>query len=280
MLNLRPEAPLDPISVAIVNAVVSAAHAAGTTAVLVGATARDILLGHIYDIPLRRATADLDFAVAIPGWDAFREVLLQLQQDGRFRRDADVAHRLYFRHPSSPNDTPVDIVPFGEGVGALLFRWPDDPHVEMNVTGYAEASHTALTVDIDGKAVSVLSAGGLSLLKLFAWADRRGQTKKDAGDLLTLARHYWEVGNRDRMYEDPALLDDVGHDYLRGGARLLARDIRQMCADHTLASLRALLIPENIEALAYDAYREGAGGELTIDRVVELLNDFTGEISP
>jgi predicted nucleotidyltransferase len=278
MYELRPDAPLDPVSVAITAAVAAAANAAGTRMVIVGATARDIVLSHIYGIPLYRATADLDFAVAIPGWEAFNTVIRSLQGDERFRSDHVRAHRLYFRHAIATYDIPVDIVPFGEGVGGPKFRWPDDPDVEMNVSGYLEADKAALSVDIAGLSVNVLNVAGLALLKVFAWVDRRAMTRKDASDLLVLMRHYPDVGNADRMYEDPHLLDGVGHDYLRGGARLLARDVRDICGESTLNELRVLLTDENIEKIAEDASRESAAEGLPIGEVTRLFEDFATEI--
>lgn len=278
MLELRPDAPLDPMSVAIIDAVSAAGVAAGAKVVLVGATARDIVLSHVYGIRLRRATADLDFAIAISGWDAFHRVLAHLQEGGRFRAAKDMVHRLYFAHPAIAYDIPVDIVPFGEGVGGMTFLWPGDPDLEMNVQGYVEAETAALDVDISGKSVRVLDAAGLALLKVFAWKDRRAKTKKDASDLLVLLKHYPELGNEDRMYEDAALLDDVGHDYLRGGARLLGRDVRRMCEEQTLAGLQALLATPAVEKLAEDAYRENADSGLTIDQVTEAFDDFAREV--
>jgi predicted nucleotidyltransferase len=275
MLELRPDAPLDPASVEIVGAVAAAATVAGTSAVLVGATARDIILGHVHGIPLRRATADLDFAIAIPGWGAFERVVKHLAADRRFRVSSELVHRLYFQHASIRHAIPVDIVPFGDGVGGIRFRWPGDPDVEMNVAGYIDAANAALEVNIAGSKVRVLSAAGLALLKVFAWKDRHAQTRKDASDLLVLIRHYPAIGNEPRMYDEARLMDEVDFNYERAGARLLGRDVRDICEEGTRQALVALLTAQEVETMAAAAYRENGNDGLAFNAVAELFRDFT-----
>ncbi|HEY4291835.1 hypothetical protein [Luteibacter sp.] len=172
----------------------------------------------------------------------------------------------------------MDIVPFGPGAGGPKFRWPNDPEVEMNVEGYPDAARAASQVDVGGTVIDVLDTPGLALLKLFAWNDRHAATRKDASDLYTLLSHYAELGNIERMYDDPALLDDVGHDYQRGSARLLGRDVRQLCSAGTLLAVQSVLTPANVRQLALDAYAERSDLDSPPDMFHELLNDLAGEL--
>src|SRR6187402_1335606 len=71
MRKLPTDRPLDALSLAILRAVNSSAHALDVPVMLVGATARDIMLTFLHDIPARRATEDMDFALAVPSWEAF-----------------------------------------------------------------------------------------------------------------------------------------------------------------------------------------------------------------
>ena len=41
---------------------------------LVGATARDLLLHHVYGLPVTRATYDVDFAILVDSWEQFATV--------------------------------------------------------------------------------------------------------------------------------------------------------------------------------------------------------------
>jgi predicted nucleotidyltransferase len=279
MLKLRAGAPLDSTSRAIVRAVTQAATDTGMRVMLVGASARDIMLGHVHDVPLHRATADIDFAVAIHGWNAFDAMVVHLLDNPRFTANPDIAHRLYYNAYPNGHDVPVDIVPFGPGVGGPRFRWPNDPGIEMNVVGYPDAARAASVVDIGGVTIEVLSVPGLALLKLFAWNDRHAETRKDANDLATLLRNYSELDNADRMYEDPTLLDDVGHDYVRGAARLLGRDVRNICSAGTLTTVQGTLTPAKLEQLALDAFAERWDRDSTLDAFREQFDDFAGELS-
>jgi predicted nucleotidyltransferase len=279
MLKLRDGAPLDSASHAIVRAVKQAATDTDMRVMLVGASARDIMLSHVHNVPLHRATADVDFAVAIHGWNAFDGMVVRLLDDPRFTVSPAIAHRLYYNAGPNGHGVPVDIVPFGPGVGGPRFRWPNDPDIEMNVTGYPDAAKAASIVDIGGVVIEVLSVPGLALLKLFAWNDRHAETRKDANDLATLLRNYSALVNADRLYEDPALLDDVGHDYMRGASRLLGRDVRHICSAGTLTAVQAMLTPANLEQLVLDAFAERLDRDGALDTFREQFDDFAGELN-
>jgi predicted nucleotidyltransferase len=68
---LKPELPLDPGLVRVIAAVHAGAMAEGVEPLLVGAAARDLLLVHVYQQRVRRATKDVDFAVALTSWAAY-----------------------------------------------------------------------------------------------------------------------------------------------------------------------------------------------------------------
>ena len=72
---------------------------------LAGAMARDVLLTHVYGLPVYRATADVDLAVAVKDWSEFEKTKAGLEAKG-FARDAALFHRLH------RNEYPVDIIPF------------------------------------------------------------------------------------------------------------------------------------------------------------------------
>lgn len=50
---------------------------------IVGATARDLILHHAYHLPISRATIDLDIAVAVPSWLAFEVLQKELLKRGQ-----------------------------------------------------------------------------------------------------------------------------------------------------------------------------------------------------
>jgi predicted nucleotidyltransferase len=66
--------PVDPVTLHIVSVVNRVAAELDLPYIVVGATARDLLLFHVFGMPVTRATADVDFAVAMDSWDRFREL--------------------------------------------------------------------------------------------------------------------------------------------------------------------------------------------------------------
>ena len=102
----------------------------------------------------------------------------------------------------------------------------------MNVIGFREAHHVAMTVDLpDAISVAVPPLHALMLLKLAAWTDRRliPPLGKDAHDIRLLLKHYLEAGNQERLYTVAAhLLDRADFDFEAAGAWLLGHDARTM----------------------------------------------------
>lgn len=80
MRNIRPDRPLDTTLLHVLRAVADEAKVAGIDYMLVGATARDILLTHVFDLPFGRATYDIDFAVAVASWEKFEQMTTGLIQ--------------------------------------------------------------------------------------------------------------------------------------------------------------------------------------------------------
>jgi predicted nucleotidyltransferase len=69
-------------------------RAAGAPFLLVGATARDVLLWGVHGLRTYRATNDIDVAVALPGWDQYDEILRGLLAIEGFSPDPKVPHRV------------------------------------------------------------------------------------------------------------------------------------------------------------------------------------------
>jgi predicted nucleotidyltransferase len=213
---------------------------------LVGAAARDVLLVHFHGVAILRATEDTDVAVAVRDWDSFL-ALRQRLIDSRLFRAEGPPHRLYF------GDHRLDIVPFG-GVerGDRTIEWPIGGFEAMRVWGFAEALASAQPVRLPGgEAVLVAPLPALALLKLWAWEDRRYETRKDASDLWALLLYYADAGNHDRLYgpECEAALASFGYDLDLAAAWLLGRDARQVLSHGgepalALREISRILLPE------------------------------------
>jgi predicted nucleotidyltransferase len=275
MYTIRSDKPLNPIIVEILAAVQAVTQALDYGYLLVGATARDMMMTHVFGIDSRRATHDVDFAIAVENWERFHTLKAELVARGDFAPAANKAHLLHYKPARHGTAFPLDLIPFG-GVeqGAHQIAWPPDMSVVMDVTAYAEALASALEVDIgNGVTIRVVSISSLAALKLLAWNDRGLQDNKDAQDLFFLLQHYHEAGNSDRMYEEAfALLEACQFDLPLAGAALLGHDAGMLLEENSLHALLAILAdPRKRDRLVVHMTRF-AGTESDI--AAQLLNQF------
>lgn len=238
-LNLRH--PLDGATLAILRRLRSILEAEGRTYFLVGATARDVLLKHVFGIDTGRATRDVDFAIALESWEAFERIRQALIADGHFSQLPGTAIQRFY----DDKHYPVDLIPFGAIEGATGdIAWPPRGDIVMNVAGYQEALAAAEQVEVEpGHLLRVSSIPGLAVLKLLAWDERGLADPKDAQDLLLLLASYAGAGNENRLYEGDGMpfLSTAGFDPDVAGAALLGQDCRRMIGTPMLARITAIL---------------------------------------
>lgn len=99
---------LDLLREQVFRDVAGAAAALGVSFFVVGACARDLLLGLFYGLPIRRATNDIDFGIRVETWEEFEGLKATLTRTGKYAPDPYRLQRL-----SSADGTFIDIVPFG-----------------------------------------------------------------------------------------------------------------------------------------------------------------------
>lgn len=240
-LSVRSDRPLDGWTRAILAALDRILQKLDCPYMLVGATARDILLVHVFGMSVVRATRDLDFAIAVPSWKRFAAVREAILHANGFAEDLKTAHRLLYRSSGSEYPVPVDIIPFG-GVADSEGRiaWPPDASFVMNVSGFEEALGASVRVRIDEELmIPVVSLAGLAILKLFAWNDRRSD--KDATDFFRILTKYADAGNEDRLYGQALdILERQEFNIERAGAVLLGQDAAAIATDSIRAHIREL----------------------------------------
>lgn len=236
---------MDPILLHVLAAVADEAEHRSIDYMLVGATARDILMTHVFDMPPGRATYDVDLAVAVASWDEFAQLKQALAARPGFLSNAASQQRLYYQESPDDPSYPIDLVPFGGvATGAGEIAWPPDMAVVMNVIGYQEVLAAAeLITFAPGLTGRVASIPGLAVLKLIAWSDRGPGNPKDAHDLLHLMSNYHAAGNHGRLYKEEyyPLLEAVEHDPELAGATLLGMDVVRIVNSETLHTLIALI---------------------------------------
>ena len=277
-LKPRPDKPLDPISIRVIRAVKSVADELGIASFMVGATARIILLEHVFGLPPSRATRDIDFAFAVESWEQFQALKQRLVSTASFTQLERVAQRLKFKSEGMNHSFVVDLIPFGGlETDANTIAWPPDMSVIMNVAGYRDAHVAAVLVEIEpGLIISLASLPSIAILKIFAWIDRGTEDPKDAIDLVTLLRQYHQAGNQDRVYsEASSALEAVGYDIELAGAWLLGSDAAAMALPATHAALKEHFNdPSMTERLITDMSRAMRGHDNAVESSRTLLTQF------
>lgn len=274
LLNISGK--IDPAFVAIYNEVANVAKKQGIEIFVVGASARNIILQHGYGIKPKLATKDIDFAIQVATWDEFNGLKKDLIKTGNYQTDKKILHRMLFL-----KKTPIDIIPFGALVGeGHQLSWPPDHETNMNMLGYNEAYESAIRVRLRGEPVlelNLVAPAAYVALKIIAWSDRANKTNKDALDIALLMYSYMEMGNVQRLTEEHTdLIQGNDYTYQKAGARMLGRDIAQLCTGETLTFIQTLLEKETGKQKRYKLVQDMSQGQYgyDFDECLELLESL------
>ncbi|MFT3887195.1 MAG: hypothetical protein QM713_03405 [Arachnia sp.] len=209
---MRTFAPLTdadlPVPSELLDALVDVLGAHGQW-VLIGATARDLAL-ILGNVPLpRRATNDVDIAIAVRDATDFDAILASIGEPTRSWQ----RRRLLGQQ--------VDVVPFGdlERGGEVVIH-----ESNLSVLGCAEAAANADLITLpSGRVLPVAPLELLAVLKLIAFSDRHPAEAKDADDLLTVLRASSEGRYGDETWDDEPALASSDYDHELAGAHRLGR---------------------------------------------------------
>lgn len=253
---------IDPLVMEVMRKVDAIATEQKLSYFLAGATAREVILRHVFGRAPGRRTLDVDFAIAVHDWQGFQNLKATLIDKAGFEPDAKNIQRL--KYPSN-EAVIVDLIPFGdiETVDRTIV-WPPDGDTVMQVAGFTDALASALQVKLDDSlTLPVVCIPALIVLKLFAWMDRRHKSNKDADDIFAILKQYGEAGNEDRLYgEYSGLLEEEEFDVELAGARLAGIDAAAVISDDTLARVSEILKSEqDIEHLLRHIIATGGGIE-------------------
>src|SRR5688572_22217013 len=105
-LDLSNRLPAEQVD--LIRQVVRAAENQRLPLFIVGAQARDLLLQYAYNLPVHRATNDLDFGIIVDSWDEFTKLRDSLIATNKFQPHRIMKHRLLHE-----NSLLIDLVPFG-----------------------------------------------------------------------------------------------------------------------------------------------------------------------
>ena len=197
---------------------------------LIGASARDLIMDTIYDLGISRSTEDVDFALYVPEWSSYEKVLQKLIGSGLFQ-PTKATHKLLFK-----NRYEVDIVPFGDIQNEEgQYTWPPDHIKAMNVAGFREVSAGGIKIQTDETEFRVASIPGICIMKILAWQDRGRWDNRDGKDLGFILANYIEMKYEDlySLHED--LIQEDDFDRIVTTARIIGRDIFDLLKTNPLA---------------------------------------------
>ena len=80
--SLTISGQIDAKILTVFETVSQAAHDLGIPYVVVGATARDLVLHHVYGAKVQRATTDVDFGFQVSDWNHFNAMKRRLSELG------------------------------------------------------------------------------------------------------------------------------------------------------------------------------------------------------
>jgi len=229
---------IDPVVLSVVKRIDEVARKCDTKYFLAGATAREIMLRHVFGRGPGRRTLDVDFGIAVETWEQFEALKSALKTQADFDPDKKKKHRLI----DKTNSVVVDLIPFGGIERDENISWPPDEDIVMRVTGFRDALATAVPVRLaNDLVVPVVSLPLLLVLKLFAWTERKSE-KRDAEDIYTLLRQYGDAGNEDRLYgEHLEILEGEEFNFEPAGALLLGLDTARTISANTREQLNEIL---------------------------------------
>ncbi len=256
LLNLTGK--VEPLTVSVFKIVVDVTRELDIPFVVVGATARDLVLHHGHGAALRSLTSDVDFAIQIEDWDLFHVLKERLSAEG-FQTTSDVQRLI------CPQNTIVDIVPFGPVAdGSECIEWPPNGEIVMNVLGFREACEAADWVRIDDEPVldiPVATPAGMAILKLIAWTDRAVDKRgRDALDISYMLSNYEAIPSvTDEMYDEKNqdMMDSYEWDNTLAAANLLGRHARRIAQDNT-----------------YEMIKRFSNGEISNRRIEKLIEEM------
>jgi predicted nucleotidyltransferase len=125
MYTILNDRPLNRVTLAVLGALQKVGTQHGVGHFVIGATARDILMTHVFGVDAGRATRDVDFAIALEDWNQFETIKAELIDNGDFQPAAGKSHRLFYQQDEYGTAYPLDLIPFGqiERPGNVI-AWP------------------------------------------------------------------------------------------------------------------------------------------------------------
>lgn len=276
---IRLSKPLPQDMIDIYNLVNETANDLGIKYMVVGATARDLIMDYGMGAKIERATRDLDFAIQVENWQEFERLKTNLIEK-EFGASEQVAHRLYM------HSLPIDIVPFG-GIAddSSEIAWPPQGDIKMSTLGFEQAYAASWRVALDDDSdliVNVASPVGMVLLKLISFVERSHDKRlKDAADILFLIENYEQLpGVIESLFEQD-IMDKCDHEMTVALAMKIGLEIQAIVTQPTVNWILRHYIEQDYSEILVRFITERViySRDDALNIVKHLLSSITGELS-
>jgi predicted nucleotidyltransferase len=223
-------AEVDDALFAVLDVFSEAADAVKVPWIIVGATARIILLEKIYGWPPGLATQDIDFGVQVKDWEHYKKLCDYIIQNDVCETERKPTKRFRFKE-----NMVFDLVPYGgvEDEKKQVF-WPPHNDDVMTVRGFDCVAKDAVHVIVNQKlTVPVVSPRGLCALKFFAWEERHTQhLGRDAKDIAYLFKNIESLYSSGRLFSDcPDAIEVADYQIQNAGHYQLGCDVGELISD-------------------------------------------------
>jgi predicted nucleotidyltransferase len=189
---------------------------------LIGAFARDMWMNHLDNLPLRRATLDIDFSIYIHESTQFTEMKDHLVAYEGFET-TDQPYRLV-----SSDQTIVDLIPFGGIEKNNVVYLEGHPPMDLSVFGNMQVLAHAENITVGESDFKVCTLPGLCILKLIAANERDERYQKDMGDFFYILENYAEIAGETLFEADYEDLIDEDFEPDVAAAKMLGRQMTPM----------------------------------------------------
>jgi predicted nucleotidyltransferase len=190
---------------------------------LIGARARDFWL-ETNNIPIKRGTLDIDFAILVPNLDEFDAFKKLLETKYNFKLVRDILHRVVY----IPKNIIIDLLPFGGIDESGYINFGDKSDSNISVIGFQEVFKNVAEGYLSDVPLKIASLPGICILKLISWSDRPFEREKDIVDINTIIQHFFEIESENIYNDHPDLFEVDDFDQLNAGARVLGRQMRSI----------------------------------------------------
>lgn len=248
---------------------------------LVGATARDVWMKGLHDLPPKRATRDIDYGIMIKDSDIFDDLKSYLINEEEFTPAQGNEFVLIWK-----DQTQVDLIPFGELEREGIVKVKGTGFTNMNVEGFKEVYEQASEeIETEDQRFRVCTLAGIVILKLIAWDDRPEMRRDDIGDIAEIIKNYFHLKDEEifehhsDLFSDEIELEEIA-------AQFLGREIGRIISGNPTLIDRVKSILENglaehnnlADLLAIESYETIESSKSIISHIINGISDTTSGI--